>query len=52
MSEKKLSWADIADEEEERVRMKALLIPKWVPPHVRDPREKLKSLFSKEKPRK
>jgi hypothetical protein len=51
MSEKKMSWADIADEEDalEVARAKQPPPLKWIPPHARDPKQKLKNLFSKEK---
>jgi hypothetical protein len=48
MSEKKMSWADIADEEDEKARLAAEVRP----PRERQDKQKLKSLFSKEKPRK
>jgi hypothetical protein len=47
MSEKKMSWADIADEEDEKARLAEAR-----PPRERQDKQKLKSLFSKEKPRK
>jgi len=47
MSEKKMSWADMADEEDRPVR------PAPDPPKpVETPKQKLKNLFSKEKTRK
>lgn len=55
----KKSWADIADEEDalaatleaERISQPAPPPPpaKWVPPHARQDKQKLKNLFSKEK---
>jgi|APCry1669192010_1035390.scaffolds.fasta_scaffold01413_4 hypothetical protein len=55
MSDKKVSWADIADEEDaERLREEQARKARWVPPHERQAKQKLKDLFSreKEKPRK
>jgi hypothetical protein len=48
MSEKK-SWADMADEDDALKAATPPPPPKWVPPHARDPKQKLKNLFSKEK---
>ena len=52
MSEKKMSWADMADEDDALKAATPPPPPKWVPPHARDPKQKLKNLFSKEKNRK
>jgi len=49
MSEKKMSWADIADEEDEKAKAVVPPKPKWIPPHARQEKQKLKNLFSKEK---
>jgi hypothetical protein len=55
MSEKKISWADIADEEDAlaaELARRPPPPPKWVPPHARQDKQKLKNIFSKEKPSK
>jgi len=47
-----MSWADMADEEEALEAARAKLPPpppKWIPPHARQDKQKLKNLFSKEK---
>jgi hypothetical protein len=49
MSEKKMSWADMADEDDALKAATSPPPPKWIPPHARDPKQKLKNLFSKEK---
>jgi hypothetical protein len=49
MSEKKISWADIADEEDARKEVASPPLQKWIPPHARQEKQKLKNLFSKEK---
>ena len=55
MAEKKMSWADMADEDDAEADRLAKT-PKWVPPHARQvidtSKQKLKNLFSKEKARK
>ena len=55
MAEKKMSWADMADEDDAEADRLANT-PKWVPPHARQvidtSKQKLKNLFSKEKARK
>jgi hypothetical protein len=50
MSEKKMSWADMADEEDALKTVKQPPPPpKWIHPHARQDKQKLKNLFSKEK---
>ena len=43
-----MTWADMADEED-ALKAATPPPPKWIPPHERDPKQKLKNLFSKEK---
>ena len=47
-----MTWADMADEEDALKAATPPPPPKWIPPHERDPKQKLKNLFSKEKARK
>ena len=52
----RISWADIADEEDALAAQNAEAAkaappkpPAWIPPHAREAKQKLKNLFSKEK---
>jgi hypothetical protein len=39
----------MADEDDALAAKQPSPPPKWIPPHARDPKQKLKNLFSKEK---